>query len=263
MKTTYEEPPPHQLQSIFFRQLWHITQEAAKNLGRPVDVSAISLPAYWFDELKDALLKAASHLALTIAPEMLLIYEETARLAYNLGAKRDHGTWFLILVDYNIESLCLTFTEINDLDDPADHPRYPVDGQYRLRHLGEGSRARAPHDPDHYAQIHSSLHHFLYNHVAKKPGNIDKQRDPGLAEFPYTDIKGVVLTGDASIAGMRAMEQVLRCVFNGLPQCARGNIFTHLPPSHVVVLGAARAVRARERSGDVLVDVYPPREIED
>ena len=62
---------------------------------------------------------------------------------------------------------------------------------------------------------------------------------------------------------MHAMDNILRQVFADLPQCSSGNIFTDLRPSHVVALGAARAVRSKMVNGDVLRDVYGPVAIED
>lgn len=82
-------------------------------------------------------------------------------------------------------------------------------------------------------------------------------------EFPYSDIKGIILTGDASDDGMRAMDGILREVFADLPQCVSGNIFTKLRPSHVVALGAARAVRAKRVNASILRDVYETVDIED
>ena len=263
MKETSDEPPHQPSQSIFLQQLRDIKQRAEYNLGQHVEISAISLPSYWFDELKNAMLEAATQLNMVIPRDMLLGHEETARLAYNLGDRKDQGTWFLILVEYNTRNLYLTFTEMNDLDDPEDHPQYPVDGQYLLENLGEDSCTRARSHAEHYTNIKKAFDQFLLNHVAKDPNNIDESRDQTLSEFPYSDIKGIILTGDASEGGMRAMDKILREVFADLPQCASGNLFTQLRPSHVVALGTARAVRSKTVNDDVLNDVYEPLDIED
>ena len=262
-KATYRKPPYEQLQSIFLQQLWNVKQRAEHNLGQRVEISAISLPSYWFDELKDAVHEAANKMNMVIPRDMLLCHEETARLAYNLGDRKNSGTWFLVLVEYNTRNLYLSFTEMNDLDDPEDHPKYPVDGQYLLENLGEASFTRARSYAEHYANIREAFDQFLLNHVAKDPYNIDESRDQTLSEFPYSDIKGVILTGDASVEGMLAMDEVLRDVFADLPQCASGNIFTELRPSHVVALGTARAVRSKVVNDYVLNDVYEPVAIED
>ncbi len=262
-RETYREPPYQQLQGIFLQQLWNVKQRAEHNLGQPVEISAISLPSYWSDELKNAVLEVAKQLDMVIPRDMLLCHEETARLAYNLGDRRNRGTWFLVLVEYNTRNLYLTFTEMNDLDDPEDHPKYPVDGQYLLENLGENSFTRARSYAEHYTNIKKAFDQFLLNHVAKDPNNIDESRDQTLSEFPYSDIKGIILTGDASEGGMRAMDEVLREVFTDLPQCASRNIFTKLRPSHVVALGTARAIRSKMVNDYVLNDVYEPVAIED
>ena len=259
----YQEPPHQQSQSIFLPLLRDIKQCAEHNLGQRVEISAISLPSYWFDELKTAVLGAATQLNMVIPRDMLLSHEETARLAYNLGDRKSQETWFLILVEYNTENLYLTFTEMNDLDDPEDHPKYPVDGQYLLENLGEESLTRARSHAEHYTNIKNAFDRFLLNHVAKDPDNIDESRDQTLSEFPYSDIKGIILTGDSSEEGMRAMDKILREVFADLPQCASGNIFTELRPSHVVALGTARAMRSKMVNDYVLSDVYEPVAIED
>lgn len=183
---------------------------------------------------------------------MLLCHELTARLAYNLGSPR-RGTWFLVSVEYNTQNLYLTFAEISDRENPRKHPRYPIDGQYLLEDLGEDSPTRAECPFEHYANIREAIPQFLLKHVAKDP----------YVEFPYSDIKGIILTGDASDDGMRAMDGILREVFADLPQCASGNIFTKLRPSHVVALGAARAVRAKRVNASILRDVYETVDIED
>ena len=262
-KEDYQLPSHQQLQNIFLPQLRDIKQRAEQNLGQRVEISAISLPSYWFDDLKNAVHEAATQLDMVISRDMLLGHEETARLAYNLGDRKRQGTWFLVLVEYNTRDLYLTFTEMNDLDDPEEHPQYPVDGKYLLEHLGEDSLIRARSYAEHYTNIKKAFDQFLLNHVAKDPDNIDESRDQTLWEFPYSDIKGVILTGDASEGGMRAMGKILREVFADLPQCASGNIFTELRPSHVVALGTARAVRSNMVNGSVLSDVYELVAIED
>lgn len=259
-KEDYQEPPQKQLESIFRRQLRDIKQRAEQNLGQCVQISAVSLPSYWYDEisLKGAVLVAATQLKMDIPRDMILGHEETARLAYNLESLK-RGTWFLVLVEYNTKDLYLTFTEMSDREDPTEHPRYPVDGRYLLENLGEDTSTRARSDTDHYTNIKNAFDQFLLNHVTKDLENIDPEN---IDEFPYYDIQGIILTGDASEGGMYAMDRILREVFADLPQCASGNIFTHLRPSHVVALGAARAVRSKMENGDVLCDVYKPVAIE-
>ena len=211
----------------------------------------ISLPYYWCEQLKCAVLEAATQPHMMVPYNMLLPHELTARLAYNLGNSR-RGTWFIVSVEYNIQNLHLTFAEISDRENPWEL-RYPINGQYLLENLGENSPTRASGPFEHYANIREAIPQFLLKHVAKDP----------YVGLPYSDIKGIILTGDASDDGMRAMDEILREVFADLPQCASGNIFTRLRPSHVVALGAARAVRAGMVNNNILRDVYETVDIED
>ena len=249
---TLDLPTHQRIQSIFDQQLRDIKQRAEHNLGQPVEISAISLPDYWSEGLKGAVLDAATQPHMMVPYNMLLCHELTARLAYNLGNPKQ-GTWFIVSVEYNTQNLYLTFAEISDRENPRQQPRYPVDGQYLLENLGEDSPTRAESPFEHYAKIREAIPKFLSKHVAKDP----------YTEFPYSDIKGIILTGDASDDGMRAMDEILRQVFANLPQCASGSIFTRLRPSHVVALGAARAVRAKTVTDNVFRDVYRTVDIED
>ena len=242
-------PPPYQ--HIFDQQLQDIKQRAENNLGQRVEISVISLPHYWHEQLKHAVLEAATQPQMMVPYNMLLCHEMTARLAYNLGNTRQ-GTWFLVSVEYNIQNLYLTFAQISDRENTRE-PRCHIDGQYLLEDLGENSPTRASDRFDHYADIIKAIPQFLLKHVAKDPH----------VGLPYSDIKGIILTGDASDEGMRTMDWILREAFADLPQCASGNIFTRLRPSHVVALGAARAVRAEMVNDNILRDVYGTVYIED
>ena len=202
--------------------------------------------------MKHAVHEAASQPHMMVPYNMLIGHVPTARLAYNLGNPR-RGTWLLVIVEYNTQDLYLMFAEINDRENPRFHEKYPVDGHYLLENLGEDSLTRAECRSEHYANIKEAFNQFLPKHVAKDPH----------VEFPYSDIRGIILTGDASDDGMRTMDGIIREVFADLPQCASGNIFTSLRPSHVVALGAARAVRAKTVNNRILRDVYEKVDIED
>ena len=195
---------------------------------------------------------AARQPHMMVGYDMLLCHEQTARLAYNLGKSR-RGKWFLVSVEYNTQNLYLTFAEISNRESPGEDPRCSVEGQYLLKNLGETSPTQAGSPSEHYANIEEAFNQFLSKHVSKDP----------YAIFPYSAIKAIILTGDASDNGMRTIHEILRKVFDDLPQCASGNIFTSLRPSHVVALGAARAVRAKVVNEDILRDVYETVDIED
>ena len=233
-----------------------IKERAEQNLGHYVQISAISLPSYWYDEftLKDAVLAAATQLEMDIPRDMLLGHEATARLAYNIHSLKS-GTWFLVLVEYNTKNLYLTFTEMSDREDPEEHEKYRVHGRYLLENLGEKCPTRAEPDAKHYTNIKKAFDQSILKHVTKYP--------PWTKKVPYYDIKGIILTGDASEKGIREMDKILRQVFDDLPKCVWGNIFTDLKHSHVMALGAARAVRSKVENGDVLRDVYRLVAIED
>lgn len=64
---------------------------------------------------------------------MMLSHEQTARLAYNVGGTEDGESFLLIMVNFNPNELYLSFAEVSDNTDPAEHPRYPVDGQYTIK----------------------------------------------------------------------------------------------------------------------------------
>ena len=252
LKKTGDSPPHKQLERIFDQELQNIKQRAEDNLGQHVQISAISLPDYWCQKMKDAVVEAASQPHMMVPYNMLLGHVPTARLAYNLGNPR-RGTILLVTVEYNAQDLYLTFAEISDREYPRDHSKYPVNGHYVLENLGEDSPTRAECLSEHYANIKEALIQFVPKHVAKDPNVL----------FPYFDVRGIILTGDASDDGMRTMDGILREVCADLPQCASGNIFTSLRPSHVVALGAARAVRAQTVNNRFLRDVYEKVAIED
>ena len=249
LKEINQEPPSLRLQNIFLQQLWNIQQCAERNLRQHVRISAISLPSYWYEGPKRTVLGAATQLNINIPSDMLLCHEETARLAYNLESLKK-GTWFLVFVEYNSKNLCLTIAEMSDREDPEFHPKYPVDGRYLLKDLGEASPTRATCVAKHYTNIGQAFNQFILRHFTRYPLLIDK--------FSFLDIKGIILTGDATGVGMRAMEKIFRQVFADHPQCSSGNIFTNLRPSHVMALGTARAVRSKRVNGEILRDVYEP-----
>ena len=248
-----QEPPSQRVQNIFLQQLRDIEQCAERNLRQHVRIAAISLPSYWYERPKRTVLEAATQLNMDIPSDMLFCHEETARIAYNLESLKE-GTFLLVLVEYNTKDLYLTFTELSDREDPLFHPKCPV-AQYLLEDLGENSPTRAKPDAKHYTNIGKAFDQLILRHVTKYPHRIDR--------FSYYDIKGIILTGDASEGGMHAMDNILRQVFADLPQCSSGNIFTDLLPSHVMALGVARAVRSKMVNGDVLRDVYEPVAVED
>lgn len=240
------------IESIFDQQLQQIKQRAEHNLGQSIGISAISLPYYWNEQLKEAVQQAASHPHMMVRRDMLLCHELTARLAYNLGNSRE-GAWFFVSVEYNTLDLYLTFAMIIDPKHPGEDPRYSVDGQYLLENLGEASLTRADSHLEHDANIKEAINRFYLKHVSKDP----------YSKFPYSYIRGIILTGDASDNGMRTMKRILREVFVDLPQCASGNIFTSLRPSHVMALGAARAVRTQSLKENLSRDVCETVDIED
>ncbi|KAK0514554.1 hypothetical protein JMJ35_003171 [Cladonia borealis] len=149
LKEMNQEPPSQRLQNIFLQQLRNIQQCAERNLRQHVRISAISLPSYWYEGPKRTVLGAATQLniniptqmGMNIPGDMLLCHEETARLAYNLESLKK-GSWFLVFVEYNSKNLYLTIAEMSDREDPEFHPKYPVDGRYLLKDLGEASPTR-------------------------------------------------------------------------------------------------------------------------
>ena len=192
-----QEPPSQRLQNIFLQQLRNIQQCAEHNLRQHVRISAISLPSYWYEGPKRTVLGAATQLniniptqlGMNIPSDMLLCHEETARLAYNLESLKK-GTWFLVFVEYNSKNLYLTIAEMSDREDPEFHPKYPVDGRYLLKDLGEASPTRAKCVAKHYTNIGQDFDQFILRHFTRHPHLIDK--------FSFFDIKGIILTGDAT-----------------------------------------------------------------
>ena len=162
---TWELPTYCRIQSIFDQQLRDVKQHAEHNLGQRVEISAISLPAYWYEQLKCAVLEAATQPHMMVPYDMLLCHELTARLAYNFGNPM-RGTWFLVSVEYNTQNLSLTFAEISDGENPQAHPRYPI---YLLEDLGEESPTRVSCRFEHYAIIREAIRQFFLKHVAKDP----------------------------------------------------------------------------------------------
>ena len=205
-------------------------------------MAVVSLPNYWYQD--------------NVRPSMLHSEEQMARIAYNLGEKKDRESWFLILVDYHPEYLYLAFAEMTDYTDRDSHPVYPIDGRYLLKNLGETSRIRSPANDQHCRNIKDAFIVLLLKHTVSHPDNIISEEDAHLSENIFSDIKALILTGDASSKGMGMMRRLLREVLADLRQRQGGTLFIDLEPSHVGALGTARTMRARMVKNSSIRDIY-------
>lgn len=245
------------MRAMFVREVTALKDHLEKNSRGVVHhISATSVPEYWSVDVKDSLLGAARGLRIDLEPDMILSHEETARLAYNLGEAEDGTTFLLIMVNYNPTELYLSFAEFSDHEDPDEHPRYPVDGQYTLKGLGENSTSKVGGGVHYAKHLRRAIDILVYKHTVEDPENINDPTREHLYEFPYADIKAVILTGDASTEAMDHMRHILRSKFKYLT-IANGMsvVFDQMDPSCVGALGAARAVRAMVDNMNVVHDV--------
>lgn len=255
-KSFNSEPDTEGLRVLFRTELRRLKYEAERRLGRGVEMAAVSLPDYWYQDAKFVLLEAIEEVGFNVRPSMLRSEEQMARIAYNLGEKKDRESWFLILVDYHPEYFYLTFAEMTACTDRDSHSVYPIGGRYLLKNLGETSRIRSPADDQHCRNIKDASRVFLLKHTVNDPDNIFNEEGAHLSENIFSDIKAVVLTGDASIKVMGMMRRLLREVFADLRQRQGGTIFKDLEPSHVGALGAAKALWARMVNNSSIRDIY-------
>lgn len=237
------------IEAVFTEALHAIVNEAGKALSLDrVNIIAASLPHFWPECVTQMFLKIARSLDISIDGDLVFSHEDTARLAYNLGCKSNKDSWFLVLVDYNDADLSLSFTEIDD------HEGNTVRGQYRIEAQGEHTLKDVASDV-HYTNISRILTTFITKHTKRvfDTGPMDARLN--LNHFPYSNIKAVVLTGDASDSGMKSMRDLLNNHFWDLPQRREGPVLTNLHPKAVGALGAARAVRASDVNDDPIDDV--------
>ncbi|KAK3170634.1 hypothetical protein OEA41_002715 [Lepraria neglecta] len=141
-KSFNSEPNTEGLRIIFRTESRRLKYEGERRLGRGVEMAAVSLPDY--------------------------CEEQMARIAYNLGEKKDRESWFLILVDYHPEYLYVTFAEMTDYTDRDSHPVYPIDRRYLRKNLGETSRIRSPADDQHCRNIKDAFRVFLLKHTVRQ-----------------------------------------------------------------------------------------------
>ena len=249
-------PSVSDMRSMFIQELSALIYYLDQHPSRVItQISAASIPEYWPIEVEQALLAAAKDLRIRLKPDLLLSHEQTARLAYNLGEFKKVGSFLLVMINYNASELYLSFAEFSDHEDPNKHPRYPVDGRYTLKSLGENFAGH----PNYDTRLREALDIFIDKHTVPDPENINDSNREDLYEFPYKHIKAVLLTGNASASAMEHMRRILRerfadlTIANGMPV-----VFDTIDPSCVGALGAARAVRAVKENAREIYDVLQP-----
>lgn len=165
----------------------------------------------------------------------------------------DMGVYEAVLVDYNRDILSISLLDL------AEHGTV-IRGQSSVPDLGEamaadtagqrpsvsGSQTRA-----HYISIKQWLETLLAQNTLLQ----DSASNTGEQWKPLrTDIRAVILTGDASTEGFEHLRAMLRDVFSALP--AKGWLKDSIDPKNVAAVGAAkRAYHLTSRPEDFHVHV--------
>jgi len=238
------------------------TVQAATNthLNRRVQISALSLPSTVHAVATKKIMRDAM-IDIGFAPSEDLQSMEmpfAAHYAYDLGTAKglglekgacdwDMGVYEAVLVDYNKDILSVLLLDL------AEHGCV-VRGEMNALELGEGAvsdgssdskqnAAQKPLVPEariqsHYAAIQQKLEAFLSQETLLK----ESASNTGANWKPLrSDIRAVILAGDASLEGFDHLRSLLRETFADIP--ANGWLKDTIDPKDMAAIGAAKRIQ--------------------
>ena len=229
-------PPESQaenLSALFTHEINAVISDASRVLeSTAVDVKAISLPYHWNRTAQQAILSAAQAAHVRLAGiHLLLRYPRALDKAHDLESCLAEDDYLSLVVDYNRSYLHLLICET------AKGGGYAlVEGQVQLPHLGEDDVSKSESEQQ-YERISKALASFLSLTTMR-----DASSSTGTQLLPYHDIKAVVLAGEASLAAMQRMHDVLQ---QSIAKLGNGALFDSLDPLSSASMGAARAAKAQ------------------
>ncbi|KAJ5282238.1 hypothetical protein N7505_000218 [Penicillium chrysogenum] len=225
--------------------LRHMTGAANHTLGRPVRISAVSLPSDLDTISRDHVLTALT--GTDVAPELthpgqLLGFLNAARLAYSLDTPESlgyppdfdlmHGPLNIaVYIDYNGYSLDLWTADLTELGvDTLEHEhsyaRYPDLGLWRV-------------DPaDSESRVSQVIHNFI--------SNLKKTDDA-------QHVRAVIVSGEAPLPAMNSLRSI---VSQALPMEWIPMLRDQLDPAYVAAIGSAHRARKFIQNPEIWADDY-------
>lgn len=187
-------------------------------------VPTISIPYHWNLTAQRATWKAAEGAKIPLAGiHMLLRMPRAVERAYALDSRIDLDDYFFILVDYNYKYMHLLICET-----ARDGGYGLVEGQVQFSHLGENSGSREGYRE----AVVEAIKKFVSLTTVDGESWID-------VKPPYSLIKAVMISGNASSRGMEQIREVLQQVFG------QSLIRDSYPPLYVGAIGAAGAAKGQ------------------
>lgn len=187
-------------------------------------VPTITIPYHWNFTVQRATFKAAEGAKIPLAGiHMLLRMPRAVERAYELDSRIDLDDYFFIVVDYNSKYMHLLICET-----ARDGGYGLVEGQVQFSHLGENSDS----GEGYREAVVEAIKRFVSLTTVDGESWLD-------VKPPYSLIKAVILSGNASSTGMVQIREVLRQIFG------QSLVRDSYPPLYAGAIGAAGAAKGQ------------------